>query len=74
MNYSMYKEILENHAIPKEHKLFCILEMLHSDMISLEKAKELCYESGLFNKTSAEIDYEVTSLYGDWTDINTKKF
>lgn len=74
MKYNMYKKILDNNDIPKENKLFCILDMLDDEIISLAKAKELCYEVKLFHKHPTELDVEVTNLFTDWTDINSNKF
>lgn len=74
MKYNMYKKILDSSDIPKENKLFCILDMLHDEIISLAKAKELCYEVKLFDKSPTELDFEVTNLFNDWTDIHSSNF
>ena len=51
-------KIIEDKDIDKEIKLFCILDLLYDEEISLHKAYELCTEVGLFSDHWITIDSE----------------
>ncbi len=70
-----YFKIIESKNVTKDKKLFCILDLLYENNISLKKAQELIYEIGLFGeKTPIEVDHDVTKLYKSWTNIDSNNF
>lgn len=69
-----YLKIINSKEVKKEEKIFCVLELLSSQEISVIKACELFKEWGVLSETHFGLDTMVTSLYSNWTDINSNKF
>jgi hypothetical protein len=73
INCEIYKEkkwrfeiITDKNLDNKEIKLFCILNLLHEEEISLHKAHELCTEAGLFSDHWMVIDAQATEIWGNY--------
>ena len=46
-NFNCYIEILKDISVRKSVKYFCIMKMLHEELITIQKASELCNDYGL---------------------------
>ena len=51
-------EMILDKTISNDCKIFYLIELLHAENISLEKAKELLFKSGIVNKSTFVIDAE----------------
>lgn len=56
-------KVLKDENVEKEVKVFLILSMLGNDEISLNKAKELCTECGIFSDHWIAIDAQATDIF-----------
>lgn len=61
-----YEIITDKNIKNKEIKLFCILNLLYEEEISLCKAYELCTEAGLFSDHWIVIDSQTTDVWGNY--------
>jgi hypothetical protein len=52
-----------DETISNDCKILYIIELLHAENISLEKAKELMFESGLVKKPAIVLDVEVMNEF-----------
>lgn len=61
--FNTHCKIIQDENVDKEIKLFCILQLLHDEYISLHKAHELCTEIGLFSDHWITIDAKTTGIW-----------
>jgi hypothetical protein len=61
-----YDIIQDKNVNDKEIKLFCILELLYHEDISLHKAQELCTEVGLFSDHWMVVDAKIMDIWQDY--------
>jgi hypothetical protein len=68
-------KIISDTPVDKEIKLFCILDLLHNEAISIHKAHELCTEVGLFSDEWVVIDAKVSEVWEKYweEDQNVKE-
>lgn len=74
MFFDHYKKIILSNKIADEIKIFCILELLHRENISLERAREICYGIGVFKKPPSVLEEEISNLFEDWLDVDSSRF
>lgn len=61
--FETHYKIIQDKDVDKEIKLFCILQLLHDECISLSKSLELCTEIGLFSEHWVAIDEKVINIW-----------
>lgn len=58
--------IMDKSIDDNEIKLYLILNLLHEEKISLNKAFELCTEISIFNNHWIEIDAKITKIWQNY--------
>ena len=58
-----YFKVMQDPTSNKEIQLFCILDLLYTECISLHKAHELCTEYGLFSEHWMGLGVKATELW-----------
>jgi hypothetical protein len=59
-------KILEDETVDKDVKLYLILDLLHDNKISLQKAYELCEENGIFSDYKIVIDAKTIEIWEEY--------
>lgn len=71
MKFNKFIKILQEGKTNKEIKLFCILTMIHEELISIHKAFELCESYGLTKSSYWGIQERFMKLWNlYWEDKN----
>lgn len=58
-----YYEIINKDDVDKDIKLFCILELIHSEKLGIKAAYELCTKYKIFNEEWTTIDAKTTEIF-----------
>ena len=61
-----YNIVIDPKLEDKEIKLYCILELLYNEKISLRKSFELCTKIGLFSDCWMNIDYKLSNIWNKY--------
>ena len=66
----IYRSTINNEYASKEIKLYCVMVLLHEEILGINAAFEILEYLHIFSKTHLEINYDMLKLTGRLNENN----